>query len=86
MIVAGSRLLQKPRTAAVPAPAWPAPAPLFPRVQVKPPICFTEEQADRMVDALGAVLTELTPQDKARLAQASSAEVEAVADRHRRLG
>ena len=39
-----------------------------------------------MVDALAAVLAELTAQDKARLAEASRAEVDAVSERHRRLG
>ena len=38
-----------------------------------------------MVDALAAVLAELTAQDKARLAEASRTEVEVVAERHRRL-
>lgn len=55
-------------------------------IKVKPPICFTEQQADRMVDAMAAMLAALTPEDKARLAEASRAEVEAVAERHARLG
>lgn len=55
-------------------------------LQVKPPICFTERQADRMVDAMASVLAALTPEDKARLAEASRAEVQAVSERHRRLG
>lgn len=39
-----------------------------------------------MVDAMAAVLAALTPEDKSRLAEASRAEVEAVAERHARLG
>jgi len=39
-----------------------------------------------MVDAMASVLAALTPEDKARLAEASRAEVQAVSDRHRRLG
>lgn len=54
-------------------------------VQVKPPICFTAAQADRMVDAIAAVLANLTPEDKAALAEASAAEVDQIADRLRRL-
>lgn len=59
--------------------------PASPHLQVKPPICFTEQQADRMVDAMAAVLEALTAEDKARLAEASCAEVQAVTERHRRL-
>ena len=47
-------------------------------LQVKPPICMTEGEADRMVDAIGAVLDELTPEDFRRLAQASREEVAAL--------
>lgn len=73
-------LAQLPR----PQPRPSAPSHACP--QVKPPICFTEQQADRMVDAMAAMLAALTPEDKARLAEASRAEVEAVAERHARLG
>jgi ethanolamine-phosphate phospho-lyase len=54
-------------------------------IKVKPPICFTEQQADRMVDAMAAVLAALAPEDKACLAEASRAEVQAVSERHARL-
>ncbi len=60
--------------------------PALPTRQVKPPICFTEQQVDRMVDAMASVLAALTPEDKARLAETSRAEVQAVSERHRRLG
>ena len=53
------------------AHAAPAPA-------AQPPICFTEAQADRMVDAMAAVLDALSPEQKRQLAAQSAREVVAL--------
>ena len=54
-------------------------------IKVKPPLCFSEGQADAMVAALGDALRTLSASDKAELAAASRAEVEGIEERHRRL-
>ena len=54
-------------------------------IKVKPPLCFSEAQADAMVAALGDALRALSDSDKAALAAASRAEVEGIEERHRRL-
>lgn len=54
-------------------------------IKVKPPICFSEGQAERMAGALRDALDALTPDDKAALAAASREEVERIAERHRLL-
>ena len=54
-------------------------------IKVKPPICFSEEQAERMAGALRDALDALTPDGKAALAAASREEVDRIAERHRLL-
>lgn len=66
------------------APATDGASPHMP--QVKPPICFSEAQAVRMVGALRSALRALGPADLAALAEASAAQVAAIEERHRRLG
>lgn len=55
-------------------------------LKIKPPLCFSEADADELVAALGAALAELGPEERAALAEASRAEVAEVQERHRRLG
>lgn len=55
-------------------------------LKFKPPMCFSEADADELVAALGAALAGLGLEERAALAEASQAEVAAVQERHRRLG
>eukprot|EP00887_Chlorella_sp_A99_P007358 scaffold2.g7358.t1 len=48
-------------------------------IKIKPPICMTLEEADRMVDAMQAVLGGLSPEERQALAEASRQEVAALA-------
>lgn len=55
-------------------------------LKIKPPICFSEADVDRMVEALGCALREMGADELAALAERSRAEVAAIEERHRRLG
>jgi ethanolamine-phosphate phospho-lyase len=54
-------------------------------IKVKPPLCFSEEQAERMVGALRNALRTLSADERAELAEASREEVACIAERHRLL-
>ena len=54
-------------------------------LQIKPPICMTLEEADRMVDAVAAVLDSLSPAVLQALIQASRDEVAALQPQRAKL-
>lgn len=69
-----------------PAPCTLPPPPAH--AQIKPPLCFSEAQADRMVAALRCALLDLSADgsELARLVRDSAREVAEIDERHARLG
>lgn len=51
-------------------------------IKVKPPLCFGEDDAERMVGALRCALGGLGAEERAELAEASREEVAHVSERH----